>query len=208
MKLKSVLIFLIISMILLMYSSELLDAKPQTKKTKKDSVSSESYVVPQRMIIASPYVSVIYAKDLFQGAVEDQTGFGGGLNFRTQIYGEFGYMLDAMVTNIKVIKEDIPGAESQKESDLVAILTGGFYYSLFCHSLSDLRIDLCYGAITAGNQVMTIFVPGVEFFQKMSNRVTLFAKLGWLITNDWIVDSEYKEKYTSFSLSAGLSVIF
>lgn len=208
MKLKSVLIFLIISITLLLFSIESINARPQTKKTKKESDSSEPYVVPQRMIIASPYVSVIYAKDLFQGAVEDQTGFGGGLNFRTQIYGDFGYMLDAMITNIKVIKEEIPGAESQKESDLVAIFTGGFYYSLFYHSLSDLRIDLCYGAITAGNQVMTIFVPGVEFFQKISNRVTLFAKLGMLITNDWIVDSDYKEKYTSFSLSAGLSVIF
>jgi hypothetical protein len=169
---------------------------------------SSSYIVPRRMIITSPYVSYIYANDLFPNAVKDQSGWGGGLNIRVQVYQDFGFILDGLYTNLKVVNEEVIFSGPEDESDLVAIISGGFFYSFYNNSYADIRVDLCYGAITAGNDVMTIFIPGVEAFRKVYDRLILFTKLSWLITNDWIVNQDYKEHYTSFSLSAGFSIIF
>jgi hypothetical protein len=189
------------------FVSESLSAKVN-KTYSKDDDSSSTYTVPPRMIIVSPYFSYIYANNLFVNTIKDQSGYGGGLNFRTQIYKDFGYTLDVLYTNLEIVKETIPGVTSEEKSDLVAIFAGGFYYSVYYFSHVDTRIDFAYGAITAGDNVMTIFIPGVEFFKKVSDRIILFTKLSWLIANDWIVNLDYKEHYTSFSISAGLSVIF
>jgi hypothetical protein len=176
------------------------------KSDIKTTNTSSAYSVPPRMILVSPYVSYIYANNLFENTIKDQSGFGAGLNIRFQIYKEFGFMLDGLYTNLETEKVTIQGAE--QKSDIVAIFTGGFYYSFFSHSLTDLRLDVAYGAITAGDNVMTIFIPGIEIFLKVSNRIILFTKLSWLITNDWIVNQDYTEHFTSFSLSAGLTMVF
>jgi hypothetical protein len=178
------------------------------KNYEKNSDSSYSYTAPSRMIILSPYVSYIYANNLFENTIKDQSGFGAGLNIRTQIYKDFGFMLDTIYTNLEIEKNTIPGIASEQKSDLVAIFTGGFYYSIYYFSQANLRINLSYGAIIAGDNVMTIFVPGIEYFEQASDRIIYFSKLSWLITNDWIVNLDYKEHYTSFSLSAGVSIIF
>ncbi|MBN2403866.1 MAG: hypothetical protein JXN64_15935 [Spirochaetes bacterium] len=180
------------------------------RKTKSRSTSSSPtvYKVPPRMIIVSPYFSYIYANNLFEDTIKDGSGFGGGLNIRTQVYKEFGFLIDALYTNLEIEETNIPGVTEEEKSDIVAIFSGGFYYSFFYHSLTDMRFDLAYGAITAGDNVMTIFIPALEFFIKASDRILLFAKLSWLIANDWFVDLDYKEHYTSFSASAGFSIIF
>jgi hypothetical protein len=182
--------------------------KPNIKESTRTAPASNAYIVPQRMIIVSPYASYIYANDLFVNTIKDQSGWGLGLNIRTQIYKDFGYFIDATYTNLEIVKETVPGTTEEKKSDLVAIITGGFYYSFFHHSLTDMRLDISYGAITAGDNVMTIFIPALEVFEKISDRVILFARLSSLITNDWIVNQDYDEHYKSFSLSAGLSFIF
>ena len=116
------------------------------------------------MIVISPYFSYIYANNLFVNTIKDQSGFGGGLDIRTQIYGNFGYMLDVLYTNLEIVEEEvIPGITEEEKSDLVAVFTAGFYYSLYYFSFADMRIDMGYGAITAGDNVMTIFVPGLNF---------------------------------------------
>jgi hypothetical protein len=178
------------------------------KSDIKNTSTSSTYTVPPRMILVSPYVSYIYANNLFENTIKDQSGFGAGLNIRFQIYKEFGFMLDGLYTNLEIEKVTPSGLTEQNNSDLVAVFAGGFYYSFFFHSLTDLRLDIAYGAITAGDNVMTIFMPGIELFLKISNRITLFTKLSCLITNDWIVNQDYKEHYTSYSLSAGLTIVF
>jgi hypothetical protein len=207
MKLIFIVTVILFSVLFSIFINESLFAKVN-KPYLKDDDSSSTYTAPPRMIIVSPYFSYIYANNLFENTIKDQSGFGGGLNFRTQIYKDFGYAFDVLYTNLKIVKETIPGVTAEQKSDLVAIFTGGFYYSISYFSFADTRIDLAYGAITAGDNVMTIFVPGIEFFKKVSDRILLFTKLSWLIANDWIVNLDYKEHYTSFSVSAGFSVIF
>ncbi len=179
----------------------------KSKGEKKSYKSVNSYSIPPRMIIVSPYFTFIYANDLYTNAVKDKSDFGGGLNVRMQIYKDFGFIIDGLYTNLKPVKATTAPAE-QSDQNLVAIFTGGFYYSLFYYSLTDMRFDFCYGGIIAGNNVMTIFMPGIEFFRKISDRLKIFAKLGYPITNDWIVNSDYKEHYTSFTVSCGFSVVF
>jgi hypothetical protein len=207
MKSKFIIIILFFSLFFTVFTNKSASAKI-FKNYEKNNDSSYSYTVPSRMIILSPYVSYIYANNLFENTIKDQSGFGAGLNIRTQIYKDFGFMLDTLYTNLEIVKETIPGIASEQKSDLVAIFTGGFYYSIYYFSQANLRINLAYGAITAGDNVMTIFVPGIEYFEQVSDRILFFAKLSWLITNDWIVNQNYKEHYTSFSLSAGVSIIF
>lgn len=183
------------------------------------------YIVPQREIIVSPYVSYIFAKDLYAGFIDDQSGFGAGLDIRNQIYGNFGFILDAVWTNLKITELDNQlFSEEENENDLVMLFSGGFYYII----LEKWKIDICYGAITAGNNIMTIFIPSVEYIIPLSQllsvqqllpisqfipisvsqRFYIFAKLSYLITNDWIVDEKYEEHYTSFALTGGISVKF
>ncbi len=209
MKLKLILSILFISIVFFGPAKNSFSAKKVQKlDTKENLMQSSSYTIPSRMIIVSPYASCIYANDLFSNTIKDQFGWGFGLNVRTQIYKNFGYFLDACYTSLEIVEATTPWNTEKEKSDLVAIITGGFYYSFFNYSITDMRLDLSYGAITAGDNVMTIFIPGIEIFEKISDRVILFAKLSCLITNDWIVNQDYDEHYKSFSLSAGFSVIF
>ncbi len=166
---------------------------------------SKRYRAPSREIVVSPYGGFIYANDLYTGYVDDQSGFGGGMSIRTQLYKNFGYMVDVFIPRIDLIEEESTGTSSEDESgpEFVAIYTGGFYYTI-----PHFKFDLCYGAISAGVNIMTIFVPGVEYYKFVSPRVSLFAKVGYLITNDWFSNMDYEEKYTSFMGAAGFSIVF
>ena len=173
------------------------------KKRYTRSSSSTKYGIPSRAIVVSPYAGYIFAKDLYVDTVEDGSGFGGGLNIRTQIYRNFGFIIDAFVSNLDIVEVENAAYEEEMGPKFVAIYTGGFYYAI-----PDWKFDLCYGAISAGTNIMTIFVPGVEYYKFVSSRVSLFAKLSYLLTNDWFSDMEYEEHYTSFMLSGGFSVVF
>lgn len=175
----------------------------EAQSAAKKSSSGNKYRIPSRAIVVSPYGGYIFAKDLYVDTVEDGSGFGGGLNIRTQIYRNFGYVIDAFVSNLDLVETENAVLEEEMGPKFVAIYTGGFYYAI-----PDWKFNLCYGAISAGTNIMTIFVPGVEYYKFVSSRVSLFAKLSYLITNDWFSDMEYEEHFTSFMLSGGLSVVF
>ncbi len=165
--------------------------------------NSTQYRAPSREIIISPYGGFIYAKDLYTVNLEDQSGFGGGINIRTQIYKNFGYMVDIFIPSLDIIEEENLTDDWEQGTEFVAIYTGGFYYSI-----PNWKFDLSYGAISSGVSIMTIFIPGVEYNRNILQRVSFFSKLGYLITNDWFSDSGYEEHYTSFMLSVGLSIVF
>ncbi len=200
MKLKVIIAFLMLAMIIPMDQSEA--RKKSSRKYRSSKV--KSYTIPRRAIYVTPYASCIYAKELYNGFVEDQTGFGGGLNVRSEIKSFLGYFFDASYYNLKVEKDPLV---SEKGTDAVIIFTGGLYYS-HKFDFGNFRLDIGYGAITAGNNTMTIFVPGIEYRKKFYNRIFYTIKAGYPITNDWIVDMDLEEKYTSFSLSGGISIIF
>ncbi len=168
---------------------------------------SARYIAPSREIVISPYGGFIYAKDLYTDYVDDQSGFGGGISISTQLYKNFGYMVDVFIPRVDILDDNSTATTNSAEKDtgpqFVAIYTGGFYYKI-----PHWKFDLCYGAISAGVNIMTIFVPSVEFYKFVSPRVSLFAKVGSLITNDWFSDMGYEEKYTSFMASAGFSIVF
>jgi hypothetical protein len=163
-----------------------------------------SYTAPQREILVNPYVSFLYAKDLYADFADDQFGIGAGLMIRTQIHGGLGYFLDASYNKLDV--NSSPQTEG-KGIDAAVLITGGIYYA-YEAEFGRFRLDLGYGAVTAGNNAMTIFIPGVEFSKEFYNRISYTAKIGYLITNDWFTDLGLKEKYTSAALSAGIAVVF
>lgn len=169
--------------------------------------ASESYVVPQREIMLTPYISFIFAKDLYAGYIEDQSGFGIGLNVQNQVYRNFGYVLDAMWTDLDIAESGslLDAIDEEENSNKnVLFFTGGFYYKI----INGWEIDVCYGAVTAGNNVMTIFIPSASYIRLVSPRFYLFAKASYLLTNDWLNNVKYEEHYTSFALRCGISIKF
>lgn len=167
------------------------------------SAGAKTYRAPSREIVLSPYGGLIFAKDLYTVNLNDQLGFGGGMIMRTQLYKNFGYMIDVFIPRLDVNKEENLTDEGEKGPEFVAIYTGGFYYSI-----PHWKLDLCYGGISSGVKNMTIFIPGVEYNRNITRRVSFFSRLGYLLTNDWFSDMGYKEHYTSFLASVGLSIVF
>ncbi len=194
MKLKHSMIILL-SIILLSTNPADAYKKKRAKKYKKQSYT---YVIPRRSIEVTPYFSFLAVKNLYENYIEDQTGFGGGLNIRTQVYGNFGYLIDASLNNLDI---------NNGEYNSAAICIGGLYYS-YKKNFGDFRFDLGYGAISAGDNAMTIFLPSIEFHKTFYKRISYIFKIGYLIPNDWIVDQDFKEHYTSVSLSCGIAIIF
>ena len=176
--------------------------KKRIKSTTE--TQSESYTVPQREIVVTPYVNLIYAKALYVDFVKDQFGIGGGMIVRTQVYGPAGYFIDASYNKLDVNINPLAGDKGLKA---VLLTTGGIYYS-YDAAFGGFNFDLGYGAITAGNNAMSIFIPGVEFNKEFYKRISYTLKLGYLITNDWFKNMDLKEKYTSISLSMGISAVF
>ena len=188
-------------MLLILFVSDLHSARK--KRYTNSEAKPTQYRIPSRAIIISPYGGYIFAKDLYTDTVEDKSGFGGGLNIRTQVYRNFGYLFDVFVSNLDLVEEENAIQEEDLGPKFVAIYSAGFYYTI-----PDWKFDLCYGAISAGTNIMTIFIPSVEYYKYVSSRVSLFLKLSYLITNDWVSNMDYKEHYTSFMASLGLSVVF
>ncbi len=177
-------------------------ASKENKSTAR--TQNETYSIPQREIILSPYVNSIYAKDLYADFVDDQFGIGGGMMARTQIYNPVGYFIDISYNKLDVNINPLAGDKGLKAVLLSSI---GVYYS-YEIPYGLLRFDLGYGAITAGNNAMTIFIPGVEFSDVFYDRLSYTVKIGYLLTNDWFKNLELKEKYTSLSLSGGVAMLF
>ncbi len=195
MNFKIMSVFLSIFLLFMVFASDEVSARSYG--------NSSQYRVPSREIIISPYGGFIFAKDLYTVNLEDQSGFGGGINMRTQLYKNFGYMVDVFIPSLKIIEEQNIDENGEPGPKFVAIYTGGFYYSI-----PNWKFDLSYGAISSGVNIMTIFVPGVEYNRKISRRISFFTRVGYLITNDWFSDMGYEENYTSFMASVGLSVLF
>lgn len=193
----------VIFLLLFMLSLNLAEATGK----KFSSVDSKEYIVPQREIMLTPYISYIFARDLYAGYIEDQSGFGIGITVQNQIYRNLGFVLDAMWTDLDIAESgSLLDAIDQEASNNKQVLffSGGFYYEI----INEWEIDLCYGAVTAGNNVMTIFIPSLAYIRPVSGRLYLFAKASYLLTNDWIADVKYEEHYTSFALRCGLSIKF
>jgi hypothetical protein len=197
MNFKKVSVFFSIILFVIIFRSEAESARRGTNGR------SSQYRAPAREIVLSPYGGFIFAKDLYTVNLDDQSGFGGGISMRTQLYKNFGYMFDIFIPKLEIVEEENLSEDGEPGPSFVAIYTGGFYYSI-----PNWKFDLCYGAISSGVNIMTIFVPGVEYNGNISQRVSFFSKLGLLVTNDWFSDMGYEEHFTSFMASLGLSLVF
>ncbi|MDY6968835.1 MAG: hypothetical protein SVR08_09320 [Spirochaetota bacterium] len=192
------------------YNKKTKKSRSKKKRIKKKSVKkssykkkSKEYLVPRRKIEIEPYYNFIFAHKLYTN-IKSKTGHGGGIKIRTQVWGNFGYLFNTSLNYIEI--EKIPD-NPDDEIDMLSIYTGGFYYSRYIYN-ADYRFNISYGGISAGNSVMTIFLPSIEYHTKLHQRVFFNCEIGYLIVNDWIVDDDYKENYTSFSLSLGISFLF
>lgn len=168
----------------------------------KNVCFADEYKVPRRAIEIRPYVNILAAIDIYEDMIDNQLGFGGGLKVRNQIYGNFGYSLNVLINDL-----DIDADVNEGDSDLFSIFSGGFYYN-YKVDYGYYVFDLCYGAMAVGSSSMTIFVPSVEFRRKLTNRIFYLFEIQYPIANDWIVDLDFEENYTSFSLSSGIAFIF
>ena len=100
---------------------------------------------------------------------------------RTQLYGSFGYIINASINHLKV-QENI-FIDQENDRDMAAIITGGPYYS-YKTSYGDIRLDIGYGAIVAGDSSMTIFLPSVEYRINIFSRISLMIEIGYPIANE------------------------
>ena len=177
----------------------------QKKSSKKRSQRSRSYAIPRRAIEITPYYNFIYANKLYENIQGKQRSHGGGIKMRTQLYGSFGYIINASINHLKV-QENI-FIDQENDRDMAAIITGGPYYS-YKTSYGDIRLDIGYGAIVAGDSSMTIFLPSVEYRINIFSRISLMIEIGYPIANDWIIKHNFNEHYRSFSSAGGIGIIF
>ncbi|MCP4582118.1 MAG: hypothetical protein GY839_10915 [candidate division Zixibacteria bacterium] len=164
---------------------------------------SAAYEIPQRKIDLKPYLNFIFPSDLMESenietAVENDMGFGFGIKARTQITGNYGFVINTSITDFKV---------SDNSLSTATIFTAGFYYSQST-SLGNLVLDLSSGVISLADYSMMLFLPSLEFNRAISDRISISAELGMPIPNDWFYNYNIKENYKSLSISLGSAIVF
>lgn len=168
--------------------------------------NADAYTAPRRMIEVRPSASAISAKNLYGTEIEDGIGYGGGLKIRAQLFGGFGYLLSGSAYTLDVNEKDEENKDVIK-SKTVSLFVGGLYFT-YQTRYGLLRFDLGYGAISTGKKAETLFLPTVEFSRGLTDRLSLVAEFGLPVANDWAINSEFEENYTTYTLSGGIAYIF
>jgi hypothetical protein len=162
-----------------------------------------AYDVPTRKIEIKPYMNLLMASEFWVNEngfslVENKTGIGFGAKIRTQVKNNFGMVLNASLTDIKVVNDSYGSS--------VILTIGGFYSK--STSLGNFIFDCGYGFITAGNEVMGVLMPAIEFGKPISERIAVSVEFGWPIVNDWLKEYGFEEHYGSFTISIGSTLLF
>jgi len=165
--------------------------------------TANAYEIPQRKIEVKPYLYFLSPNDLGESTsqprlVENKSSFGIGLKLRTQFSGRFGIVLNTAYSKFEV---------TENTSDDGAIFTGGGYYSR-SFEFGTLTLDLGYGIIIAADKALGLVMPSLEYSRSISERMSVAFEFGLPIHNDWPKDFGYKESIGSFTLSAGLIIVF
>lgn len=164
---------------------------------------SFAYDIPQRRIDFKPYLNFMFPNKLMESddlntAVEDEMGMGFGVKARTQIAGNWGFTVNASITDLKVSNNTLSTAH---------IFTVGFNYSYETNQ-GDFIFDLGYGVLSVADLSTTLLLPGLEFNRPISERVSISAGLSLPVANDWFHNLNVKENYKSLSLSLGGVILF
>lgn len=165
---------------------------------------SIAYEVPVRQINFKPYLNIMFPSNLMEwedlgNMVDNKMGVGFGLKARTQVSQSWGFVINTLYNDLEV--------NSDKGLKAASLLTIGFYYSK-TFDKNEIIIDGSYGALAAGGRAAGLLMPALEINRAFSERLKLSAELGWLIPNDWLYDFDFKESYSSFTLSLGGTIIF
>lgn len=165
--------------------------------------SSFAYEIPQRKIEIKPYLNLFFPSDLWEKedvetVVDNKTSFGFGAKIRTQFINQFGIVLNASYINFETL--------NNSSNDGVIFTGGGYYGRSF--GFGDLTFDFGYGIIIAAEEVLGLVMPSLEYSRPVSDRMSIAFELGLPIPNDWPRSMEYKENFSSFTLSVGTVIIF
>ncbi|MFQ6007495.1 MAG: hypothetical protein ACE5K8_00940 [Candidatus Zixiibacteriota bacterium] len=162
-----------------------------------------AYEIPPRKIEVKPYLNLLFPNDLLEfqdgrSVVKNKMGFGFGLKIRNQIKGSYGFVVNSSITDVEV---------TTYRAGFAVIFTGGLYISTKT-KLGDLILDCGYGVLSTGGKSETIIMPTLEFNRPLSNRLIIAVEVGCPVANDWFYDFGVKERYKSFALSFGSTIVF
>lgn len=159
------------------------------------------YDPPRRAIVVSPYVQILSTRNFSVFSrnappakydveiVEDQIGFGIGINVSTRLSENWGYFLDYAVGPLEVKYSD---------EDRFSIFVLGVSYSVDALG-GKMILDAGYGVSHWGKWAGMIFMPSLGYSKRLTERTAGFAKVGCPIV---------EEHYTSFSFSTGINILF
>ena len=162
-----------------------------------------AYDVPPRAIKVKPYVMFLFPSSFWEydngvNTVKDDPGYGVGLKIRNQFGERFGLVFNASYSDIEVV---------DNSSGDVTMFTGGGYYT-FATGFGEFIFDCAYGVVIAGDVGQGLLMPSLEYGRPVSDRVNLTFEVGWPIVNDWLRSFDFKENFSSFTLSVGTNIIF
>ena len=125
------------------------------------------------------------------------SGIGFGAKLRTHLSGNFGAVLNASVSSIETL-------DGSAGNSIVASV-GGYYE--FGAGSGTITPDLGFGFITAGDEIIVLIMPSIEYSRPVSERLSIAVEAGLPIANDWFKDYLFKENISSFSLSIGVAYL-
>ena len=162
-----------------------------------------AYDIPSRKIEVKPYLNFVFPNNIWEGAnqvnpVDNKVAPGIGLKLRTQFSRQYGFVLNASYINFQV--------EENVSSDGSIFTAGGYLAKAF--GFGNFTLDFSYGIIAANKEVAGLLMPSLEYSRAISERISLALELGWPIPNDWPQDFDFKENYSSFTLSLGSIIVF
>jgi hypothetical protein len=165
--------------------------------------SINAYDIPSRKIEVKPYLNFVFPNNIWEGAnqanpVDNKVAPGIGLKLRTQFSRQYGFVLNASYINFQV--------EENVSSDGSIFTAGGYLSKSF--GFGNMTLDLSYGIIAANKEVAGLLMPSLEYSRPISERISLALEFGWPIPNDWPQDFDFKENYSSFTLSLGSIIVF
>ena len=165
--------------------------------------TARAYDIPSRKIEITPYLNIIFPHDLLgdsrgENIVKNNPGPGLGVKIHNQVYKSFGFLIDFSFTDLDVTNSSLSTA---------IIFTGGGYYTRST-GIGDFTLNFGYGVLSIAGYAQALFLPGIEYNRKISERAVISTGVDWVLPNDWIYEESIETTYGNYSLFLGCGVIF
>jgi hypothetical protein len=163
----------------------------------------DAYEIPPRRIEIMPYLNLMSPHNLVEdwrgeSIVKNHPGLGIGAKIHSQVYKGFGFLIDFSFTDLEVTDSSLSTAN---------IFTGGGYY---CNKtgIGDFTVNVGYGVISVADYARALFMPGLEYSRRISQRANISVGADWIIPNDLFYEESYDTDYGTFSFFMGCGIVF